>query len=76
MTKTLTRELGPQGIRVNVVVPGRLATGILDTIPPEQLAATEQTCWLQRIERPEELANVPAFLCSDGPATSMAPASK
>ena len=65
LTKTWARELGPRGVRVNTVVPGSVATHILDTVPPEILARIKEGCWLRRIGRPEELANVYAFLASD-----------
>lgn len=65
LTKTWARELGPRGVRVNAVVPGPVATHILDTVPEEILNQIKQACWLRRIGRPEELANVYAFLASD-----------
>lgn len=57
LTKTWARELGPKGVRVNTVVPGPVATHILDTVPRKVLAQIEQACWLKRIGRPEELAS-------------------
>jgi 3-oxoacyl-[acyl-carrier protein] reductase len=65
LTKTWARELGPKGVRVNTVVPGSVATQILETVPKEALKQIEQACWLKRIGRPEELAAVYAFLASD-----------
>lgn len=65
LTKAWARELGPRGVRVNAVVPGPVATDILDTVPEEILNQIKQACWLRRIGRPEELANVYAFLASD-----------
>lgn len=65
LTKTWARELGPKGVRVNAVVPGSVATHILDTVPEEILNQIKQACWLRRVGRPEELANVYAFLASE-----------
>lgn len=65
MVKAWARELGPKGVRVNAVVPGSIATPILDTIPPEIMARIEQACWMRRLGRPEEVAAVYAFLASD-----------
>ena len=65
LTKTWARELGPKGVRVNTVVPGSAATHILDTVPDNVLEQIKQSCWLRRIGRPEEIANVYAFLASD-----------
>lgn len=65
MTKTWARELGPKGIRVNAVCPGFIATDILKTIPEKVLAKFEATSWLKRLGRPEEVADLYAFLASD-----------
>jgi 3-oxoacyl-[acyl-carrier protein] reductase len=58
-TMTWARELGPKGIRVNAVCPGFVETGIL------VLKGMQDRSWLRRLGKPEELANVYAFLASD-----------
>lgn len=62
LARTLCKELGPRGIRVNVVAPG-----IIDTVelPPEQVSRYESITSLRRLGRPEEVAHVVAFLASD-----------
>ncbi len=64
-TKTWSRELGPKGVRVNAVAPGFVMTPILDTIPENVLKDMQQRVPLKRLGRPEEIANVYAFLASD-----------
>jgi len=64
-TKTWSRELGPKGIRVNAVAPGFVETPILDTIPDKLLESMREQVPLRRLGRPEEVANVYAFLASD-----------
>lgn len=64
-TKTWSRELGPKGIRVNAVAPGFVATPILGSIPEKVISEMEQRVPLRRLGRPEEIANVYAFLASD-----------
>lgn len=64
-TKTWSRELGPKGIRVNAVAPGFIETPILATIPDKVLSAMREDVPLKRLGRPEEVANVYAFLASD-----------
>ena len=64
-TKTWSRELGPKGIRVNAVAPGFIETPILDTVPANVLAEMRAHVPLKRLGRPEEIANVYAFLASD-----------
>jgi 3-oxoacyl-[acyl-carrier protein] reductase len=64
-TKTWSRELGPKGIRVNAVAPGFVETPILSTIPDKVLQHMREQVPLHRLGRPEEIANVYAFLASD-----------
>ena len=64
-TKTWSRELGPKGIRVNAVAPGFIATPILSTIPEKVITEMAARVPLQRLGKPEDIANVYAFLASD-----------
>ena len=64
-TKTWSRELGPKGVRVNAVAPGFVETPILATIPDKVLGHMREQVPLKRLGRPDEIANVYAFLASD-----------
>jgi 3-oxoacyl-[acyl-carrier protein] reductase len=64
-TKTWSRELGPKGIRVNAVAPGFIDTPILATVPNEVLEKMRGQVSLRRLGKPEEIANIYAFLASD-----------
>ncbi|RFU49033.1 3-oxoacyl-[acyl-carrier-protein] reductase [Paraburkholderia sp. DHOC27] len=64
-TKTWSRELGPKGIRVNAIAPGFIDTPILSTVPDDVLARMREQVPLGRLGKPEEIANVYAFLASD-----------
>jgi NAD(P)-dependent dehydrogenase (short-subunit alcohol dehydrogenase family) len=64
-TKTWSRELGPKGMRVNAVAPGFVETPILATIPDKVLQHMREQVPLHRLGKPEEIANVYAFLASD-----------
>lgn len=63
--KTWAREVGPKGVRCNAVAPGFIRTSILDTIPDKVMEAITERVPLKRLGRPEEVANVYAFLASD-----------
>ncbi len=65
LTKSLARELGPAGIRVNAVAPGVTRTDMLAALPPELVERISAPIPLRRIGEPEEVANVFLFLASD-----------
>ncbi|GAB4397986.1 MAG: beta-ketoacyl-ACP reductase [Rhodoferax sp.] len=64
-TKTWSRELGPKGVRTNAVAPGFITTPMVAAMPPEVLAKMGDKVALRRLGKPEEIANVYAFLASD-----------
>ena len=64
-TKTWSRELGPKGIRVNAVAPGFITTPMVAAMPEKVLKELETRVPLRRLGKPEEIANVYAFLASD-----------
>lgn len=64
--KTLSRELGPKGITVNSIAPGRIDTErIREVYPDGPTEADLQTIPLRRLGTPREIGDVVAFLCSD-----------
>lgn len=65
LAKTWAREFGAKGIRCNAVAPGFIATPILHTIPDKVMAQMTDRVPMKRLGRPEEVANVYAFLASD-----------
>lgn len=64
-TKALAKEVGPSGITVNCVAPGVIATDMNAALTPETLSSLIEETPLGRIGRPEEVAALVAFLCSD-----------
>ena len=65
MVKTWARELGPKGIRSNAVCPGFVETTIIESIPEKVLETMRARVPLGRLGKPEDIANVYAFLASD-----------
>ena len=63
-TKSLARELGPMGIRVNAVAPGLIATDMTAAMKPDLVDQIVKSASLGRIGRVEEVAEVVAFLAS------------
>jgi 3alpha(or 20beta)-hydroxysteroid dehydrogenase len=65
LTHTCVTELGPRGIRVNIVHPGYIRTEMTVNAPTAFLDANVQIAPLHRGGEPEEVANLVAFLLSD-----------
>ena len=64
--KTLSRELGPAGITVNSIAPGRIDTERVREVYPDGPSAEDlRTIPLGRLGSPREVGDVVAFLCSD-----------
>ena len=65
MTKSLSRELAPMGIRVNAVAPGITETDMVKALPKEMIEPLIKTIPLGRIGTPRDIANAYLFLASD-----------
>jgi 3-oxoacyl-[acyl-carrier protein] reductase len=65
LTRSLALEVSAHGIRVNCVAPGCIETEMFGQIPPEHRRALVEQSALRRLGRPEEVAEVVAFLLSD-----------
>lgn len=68
MTKSAAKELGSRGITVNAVAPGFIETDMTDGLPEELKEGAKKQIALGRFGKPEEIANVVAFLASDAAA--------
>ncbi|WP_134495253.1 SDR family oxidoreductase [Microvirga pakistanensis] len=67
-TKHLAGELGPYGITVNAVAPGRIDTPLVRGTAPEANEAARLATPLRRLGSPEDVANTCLFLTSDSAA--------
>jgi 3-oxoacyl-[acyl-carrier protein] reductase len=63
-TKSLAQELRGRNILVNSVAPGFIATEMTEELPEEVKNNIMQSITLGRIGRPEEIAEVVAFLAT------------
>jgi 3-oxoacyl-[acyl-carrier protein] reductase len=68
VTRTLAAELGRYGVRVNAVVPGMIAAGMVERMDPRVVARRTEQIPLGRLGRAEEVAGVVAFMASDAAA--------
>ena len=65
LTKSMAKELGPSGIRVNAIAPGCIETPMLDAMSDEEKAVLAERAPLGRLGKPEEIADTVVFLASD-----------
>lgn len=71
MVRTLTLELAPRGIRINAILPAAVETDVFKNagFPVEAVPQIYETIVagvpLKRVAKPEEVANLVAFLASD-----------
>ena len=64
--KTLADEVGPDGVTVNTIAPGRIDTERIREVYPDGPSADDlKTIPLRRLGDPREIADVVAFLASD-----------
>jgi len=65
-TRSMAKELGPQGIRVNALCPGMIDTTFHDTFTPDEARrGVEASVPMRRQGHPDDCADLVAFLASD-----------
>jgi 3-oxoacyl-[acyl-carrier protein] reductase len=64
-TKSVAREVGSRNITANVVAPGFFVTDMTDKLPPEAREKILAQIPLKRYGKPEEVAELVAFLASE-----------
>ena len=65
LTRSLAREIGRKGIRVNVIVPGFVATEQTAALPEARVTKLRDTECLPAGTAPRDVAHMVAFLLSD-----------
>jgi 3-oxoacyl-[acyl-carrier protein] reductase len=63
-TKSMARELASRNINVNAVAPGFIETHMTAKLDDKQKEQLLSNVPIRRMGRPEDVANVVAFLCS------------
>lgn len=64
-SKSLAKEVGARGIRVNCIAPGFIETDMTAVLKEDYVKAMLDTVPLKRGGKPEDIANVALFLASD-----------
>lgn len=64
-SKSLAKEVGVRGIRVNCIAPGFIETDMTAVLKEDYVKAMLDTVPMKRGGKPEDIANVALFLASD-----------
>ena len=65
LAKTISKELGSRNITSNVIAPGYIDTDMTSFLNDEQKEEIIGQLSIKRVGKPEDIANMVAFLCSD-----------
>jgi 3-oxoacyl-[acyl-carrier protein] reductase len=65
LTKSLAKEIGSRGVRVNCIAPGYVATELTGVLPDSAREALLASTPLGRLGEPEDIARCVRFLVSD-----------
>lgn len=66
LTKSMAKELGGKGIRVNAIAPGFIKTDMTETLSETVKEKLKESIPLKRLGEGEDIAEAVSFLCSDG----------
>ena len=66
LTKSCAKEFARRGICVNAVAPGFIETAMTDKLSEDVRQSLKQSIPLRRFGKPEDVAEMVAFLCGDG----------
>ncbi len=64
-TRTMAKELGRKGVRMNCISPGYIDTEMMRAVGEERLNGMIRGIPAQRLGDPDEIASVAAFLCTE-----------
>lgn len=66
LTKSCAKEFARRGVCVNAVAPGFIETAMTDKLSEDVRQSMKQSIPLRRFGKPEDVAEMVAFLCGDG----------
>ena len=65
LSKSIAKEMGSRNITSNVIAPGYIETDMTDFLTDEQKDNIIEQLSIKRIGKPEDIANIVSFLCTD-----------
>ncbi len=65
MTLSIAEELGPSGIRANVICPGVIETDMMSTMPQHISEVQKEASFLKKLGKTDDIANTAMYLLSD-----------
>ena len=65
LSKSISKEMGSRNITSNVIAPGYIDTDMTAFLTDEQKDNIIEQLSVKRIGKPEDIANIVSFLCSD-----------
>ena len=65
LSKSIAKEMGSRNITSNVIAPGYIETDMTAFLTDEQKDNIIEQLSIKRIGKPEDIANIVSFLCSD-----------
>jgi NAD(P)-dependent dehydrogenase (short-subunit alcohol dehydrogenase family) len=68
MTRTMARDAGPAGVRINAVAPGLTRVEATERVPADRFQLYQDRRVLAREQTPDDVAGVVQFLISDSAA--------
>jgi 3-oxoacyl-[acyl-carrier protein] reductase len=68
LTLSLAAEVGPRGVRVNMISPGMTETEFISSTSERLRKVEAMQTPLRRLGAAEDIANAVVFLCSEGGA--------
>jgi NAD(P)-dependent dehydrogenase (short-subunit alcohol dehydrogenase family) len=68
MSRSFALEYGPQGVRVNTLLPGLIQTKLADKYDPAAQQRVIERTPLRRLGTPQDIANAVLYLCSPAAA--------
>ena len=65
ITRSLSKELAKDNVRVNAIAPGFIKTDMASSIPDDKFKERMDSIAMNRIGEPEDIANAAVFLGSN-----------